>query len=256
MKRCNRLGIASSLLCLAAGCGMQLNAESSGFGGDDKKYCSRADDGQKVCFATEEERVADYQRRQREHVAAHRSELDARAAGIKADDHRRSAEHEAQQHKVRADAIAYEEKREAARLEHQKQQEAATQEAQAKKDRIRAMAGDKAYAVPVLSAMICRMEAENRSYAEDMQREKRVTAASGVMNLKDRRDIAESVDGNRSEITRLTALLRSRHGAARMPCKDVWPIVECNDDAKNCTGETREYGELWRYGQSDLDPNG
>lgn len=65
-----------------AGCNMQLKSETGGsLFGEEKPYCHNdGDDGQKACFATEEERTADISRRQHERLTAHQSEVARSAA--------------------------------------------------------------------------------------------------------------------------------------------------------------------------------
>jgi len=208
-----------------------------------KPHCANVGDGTKQCFATKQEREEFFAQRQRDAEAAEqakeqerqREQLEAVAA-IRDN----ALERERQEKQARED-------RDAKLAAMQEEDQRKRDEEKAHREKLRELATQKEYAVPILSAMICDEQDQIASYNEDLKREQRIESSSGVRNLHARREIAEGVDDSKIAIKELKELLRARFNAAPEPCAAKHrAIVECRNQASACTDEGITYAEIWR----------
>lgn len=198
-----------------------------------KPYCSRMPTGEAKCFATEAERLAEYETRNPKPAPPPRST--AVHPLVAAELERQEAEK-----KEREARDAEYEARRAADL-------AAREERAARKRRAADRVSDKVYAVPVVSALLCEREEALVELRDAMRREERVTAIGGVRDLRERRELAEGVELNTQETAALKRVLQ-KMGAARLACGAVERLRACRADEKTCDTETRDVADVWRAG--------
>jgi hypothetical protein len=206
-----------------------------------KPHCTNVN-GTKQCFATKEERDDYLVERQRQEQAAEltREQQDQREQLEAVEAIRDAAlERQRQEKEERARREAeYEARRQA---EQQKREDEKN-----RREQLRQLATQKDYAVPIMSAMLCQHQEQIASYNEDMKREQRLEASSGVRNLTARREIAEGVDDAKLAMKELKGLLRSRFGASPESCGPKHhAILECHRGA-SCTDAVLTYSEIWR----------
>jgi hypothetical protein len=113
------------------------------------------------------------------------------------------------------------------------------------------MALDPAYAVPAISAIMCSIQDEMAGLKADLAHEKRVTAASGVVNLGARDAAGNDLVSDQEELTTWRAALK-RYGAAPLPCAEVASIVACRHQLDACSDAARAPAEVWSREQTTL----
>jgi hypothetical protein len=197
------------------------------------QHCARsAARGVDECFATPAERDA--------YIAADR---DQRARRIAAESHVRMAER-ARLEKEQSDAEARQ--REEAEAAYRERVEA-EREARRVKDEREATARQRAmapaWAVPALSALICESQSNLTELGAETQQQGRIEANGGVKDLRARREIAESVEEQRSAISRRRAVLRDRFGARPSACSGAFgggrPLLQAPRGVPDFAGPRR-----------------
>jgi hypothetical protein len=231
-----------ALLALTGCSAVQLGPAGSPTGGT---YCFQEAGKEDACYQTDRERVAAQARRAAELEAAQGRERQAAMfpAGETKDQKfwREEAEKKAAEAKER-DAVYAERNR-------QRQAEADAKAARAAE--LKAMASDPKYAVPAISAIMCSIEAELVELREKLAREKRVTAVSGVINLRARDEVADEIVQDTDELATWRESLK-RLGATQLPCKTVAPIVACRSSLETCDEASRQPAEVWAKEQATL----
>ena len=94
---------------------------------------------------------------------------------------------------------------------------------------VREAAAKPEFAIPVLSARICKSKDTLALLKDDLRREKRITRESGVMDLANRRAIVETMDTERADIKRYKRVLRTEFNASPRSCNGQVHkrILEC-----------------------------
>ncbi len=205
-----------------------------------RPYCSPGPDG-RICFQTEAERSADWERKHPPPQLAPRVavEVAARQEAAAADE--------------RAEKAARDE-HEAALQRHYEAEQARQQAAREREARAADHASQARWAVPVVSALICQRREALEGLKGDAAREARLTVGSGVKDLRALREIATGRDDNQQAIKALNAALE-RFGVAPVACAGVAELETCRLQGDACPeGETRDAADVWRWHARDFLP--
>jgi exonuclease VII large subunit len=130
-------------------------------------------------------------------------------------------------------------KEEYAEQERQIEESIATEKAEkdekeARLEELRHKAKVKEYAIPVIRAIICDLKDTIEAYKDDLRRERRLEKKSGVIDLRNRRSIVESIDMYEDKIKDWKVLLKRGHGVAAQKCGDQYKrIMECRTRVVN-----------------------
>lgn len=196
-------------------------------------YCLHKPSGGANCYPTEAQRSAAAQA----DIDAQVAEEAAREKAWRVEQDQKAADEIAattERERKLADYVAERDRKDAARVAAEAEQVAS----------LRAMALDKSYAAPAISAIMCAIERELSALRADLAHENRVTAVSGVVNLSVRNDIASTLVDDTDELGGWRRAL-ARYGASRVPCKDVKVIEGCHQNIDNCQGKTRDIAHVW-----------
>jgi hypothetical protein len=233
----------SFVVFLALGCStLQLGPAGSPTGGP---YCFQEPGKADACYETEGERAAAQSRRQEELAAAQRRQHEAAmfpAGETKDQKYWREAEE-----RKAAEAQG----RERVYAERNRQRQEAADAKAARAAEVKAMAADKTYAVPAISAIMCSIQDELTKLRADLAREQRGTATSGVTNLRARDEIGREIVDDQDELAGWRAALQ-RFGATQQPCAAVAGIVACRNSLDTCDEASRQPAEVWDKEQATL----
>jgi hypothetical protein len=204
-----------------------------------------------ACGITPEAKFADINQQEAEQKQRDRRISEQQQAELLTGLEQREAEQQArgkdEMARIMADAKAAAMQRSEKEFARRVQDAEVHQKAEEQQRRLGRLAADPAVAIPVVSAMICDLQDSNAERATDMQREKRLTAASGVVNLRERMGIAESAEAGREEIKKLDAVL-SGFGANRVSCAALVPLFDCYNSDNACSDAVASQAELLRFG--------
>lgn len=228
---------------LMSGCGlMSLGAPGTPSGGP---YCFQEPSKPDACYQSESERAAGQSARQEAIRAEETRKGEAARATGEEPGLQRTARIEREQ--KAADAV----ERDRVFAERHAAEDAQKQADAASAAELHAMAQDPSVAVPAISAIICSIQDEMAGLKADLAHEKRVTAASGVVNLGARDEAGNDLVSDQEELSTWRAALK-RYGAAALPCSEVASIVACRNQLDACSDAARAPAEVWSREQATL----
>jgi hypothetical protein len=205
------------------------------------EYCFEEQGKPKACYETEGARAVAVQQREseirREREAAMFPAGETKQQKFWREEEERKAAEAKERDRVYADR---EEKR-----------RAEADAAAARAAQLKALAADRAVAVPAISAIMCSIDEELTKLRADLAREKRITGVSGVINLRERDDLAHDIVADSDELAGWQRAL-TRFGAKRMACADVAAIVGCRNRLEQCEPGARDAAEVWAKEQATL----
>jgi hypothetical protein len=208
------------------------------------EYCFGPRTGREHCYATQQELGSAKSQQQQ----AEREAEKQRIAAYHAEEDARQEEY-VRREQEKADAKARE-RDEVLAERHRAEDERKAQEA-ARAAKLHEMALDKTYAEPAISAIICSIKDEIAGLQADLVREKRVTAASGVINLRARDEAANDLVNATDEIAEWRKALK-RYRAKELPCKDVAALWACRRNLETCSEQERDAAEVSMHEQAAL----
>jgi hypothetical protein len=188
--------VAPLLAPLLMGCAELLAGGTPGTP-DGGAYCWRQDQtGRAACYPSQEQRDAAYQANEE---GVRRAQAATLAAMALAEAQRQDAIRADQEQKAAAETEARQERQSkiAAFVAERDRKDAIKAEAAAN---VHALALDKQYAAPAISAIMCSIDDEVRGLRADLAHEKRVAAVGGVINLKARSEIATQLVDDSDEL--------------------------------------------------------
>lgn len=194
-----------------------------------------------ACYPTEDARAAaahSYQESQRP-----AGEVEAQVALMQ----KSQAEMEERERKHLAELKQQDNERAARREQYEQEKRESAQKEQARLARqaeVARMAKDKDYAVPAISAIVCIINEDLADLRQQMTREQRVAAISGVTSLKDRREISSAMVDATDELKVWQTSLR-RYGATALPCKSVAGVIACHRETPDCDQSSRDAADVW-----------
>ncbi len=171
---------------------------------------------EKVCFQTEEELRESIHVRQRDMIARHN------------------------------------EKEKAAKAAKDAQFYGAIEQGKEHERQMAAAAKDPAIAVPVISAIMCTLDAKIGDLRSEQVREARITAAGNVSDLKATRELAEDLVAAQEGLEFWVTALAERFKTSRMACSSLRALSDCHGDAERCDESTALQDDLWMHGRDQL----
>jgi len=200
--------------------------------------CAEAENDLQAVYALRDEvRKHDKEKKQLERHAEIRKRLDEKAA----------------QRAAQKQELA--EITEAAKLERREQADREAEAQQARED-WRADLRQKAYlaefAVPTVSAIICDLKETIRLLKVDLRAEKKIERRSGVINLGNRRAIAEMMTYHEEEVREWRVSLRRAHGKRPQKCSSVHALADTCRDIPSPAVFNKEETEAIRNGDTDF----
>lgn len=140
----------------------------------------------------------------------------------------------------------------AAASERETQETTQFETVEGQEDKAIRLATEKEYAIPAISVLICRRENDLADLHAKMAREAAITQTSGVMDMSERRDIAESVQDAQDEIRGLrTALLKTQR-AQPLPCAQVKTTLSCIAEKHDCSDVDAIRADIIDYAEDVL----
>jgi colicin import membrane protein len=221
-------------------------------------YCSqRGGDPEPACYPSEAERAAAWRQREAEGRRAWAAEHPAEARAAAEERARATTDFDAGQRDQAREAadlaaarVQADHDRAAARAAA-----AAARDAEASRlDLARQRTADPAFAVPALSALLCRQKAREAEFRSDLQREARITTISGVVNKAARSSLAAGVVDAQDRAAKLRQRLRAVGNAQPLPCAAVAPLLVCRAHEEACRADTSTRDVLDVMREIERDP--
>lgn len=236
-------------LPIFTGCAALSHEPGTPYGG---AYCTqRGGDPEPTCYPSEAERAAAWREREAEgrrawaaeHPAEARAEAEERARIAR--DFEAGQRAQAQEEAAHVAARAQEaDDRAAARAAG-----ATAREAEAHRlELARQRTTDPAFAVPALSALLCRQKAREAEFRAELQREARITTISGVVNKGARSSLAAGVVDAQDRAARLRLRFRAVGAARSLPCATAAPLLACHAREEACGSDAsaRDVADVMR----------
>ena len=123
---------------------------------------------------------------------------------------------------------------------------------ESQEDKAIRLATEKEYAIPAISVLICRRENDLADLHAKMAREAAITQTSGVMDMSERRDIAESMQDAQDEIRGLRAALLKTQRAQPLPCVQVKTTLSCVAEKRDCSDVDAIRADIIDYAEDVL----
>lgn len=215
-------------LLLLSGCASLTHEPGTPSGGP---YCiQRGGDPEPACYPTEAARSEAWHRREAEARQAWTAEHPKESRAIAAEQAQARDDFEARQRRQREESDADAAARATVEEERTAERAADAEARQAEAIRIdlaRQRTADPAYAVPALSALLCREQARETEFRDDLQRQARIQAISGVVAKRERSSLAAGLVDAQDRAYRLRTRLRTIGGGSSLPCASVAPLLAC-----------------------------
>jgi hypothetical protein len=225
-------------IALLTGCAALSHEPGTPYGG---AYCNqRGGDPEPACYPSEAERAAAWRLRETEGRRAWAAEYPQEAREMAEERARADLDFEASklaQAQEAADLAAARVQADQDRAAARAADAAARDAEAARLELARQRVAEPAYAVPALSALLCREKVREAEFRADLQREARITTISGVVNKGARSSLAVGVVDAQDRAARLRGQLRAVGASQPLPCAAVAPLLACRAREEACRSD-------------------